>query len=499
MGFLSRYSLKIQIGIIVAMAALIMILATTVSWIARGKMEAADARTEAARLIFDETNRLDLALTDARRREKDFLARRDLGLVAKVGDDVHEAREALQTIRNHTAADDKDHLQLLDTVAEGIDKYGRTFDALVVLQKTIGLTPDEGLMGELRGAIHVLEREVEDAHDNRLEIMLLTARRGEKDYQLRTDLKYRDQVDTVVEEMLRAVHSGHTQSADRKRMAELLGAYQMAFTQVVQKTVAMGALQSALSRNYELVDEALAKLRGLAKADIAAMDAEMKAFDAIANRVESGLQIGGSIAVLVLGWLIARAIYGPLLAMTGVMEQMKAGRTDVEVPGTGRGDEVGRMAAAMEVFRDSMREAEALRRDQEAAKARAEQERRQGMHTMADRFETDVGKVVSGVGEAARSMEGAAQMLTAVAGQVLAQAGSVAAASEQAAANVQTVAAATEELSGSVVEIGRQVNHSTQIAKAAVAEASEADTIVRSLSEAANRIGEVVKLINDIA
>ncbi|HYD32550.1 MAG TPA: methyl-accepting chemotaxis protein, partial [Azospirillaceae bacterium] len=74
-----------------------------------------------------------------------------------------------------------------------------------------------------------------------------------------------------------------------------------------------------------------------------------------------------------------------------------------------------------------------------------------------------------------------------------------AAAAEQASSNVQTVASAADELSASILEIGRQVGQSTGTTQAAVHKAQETNRIVGSLAEAAQRIGEVVSLINDIA
>ncbi|MEI8396470.1 MAG: methyl-accepting chemotaxis protein, partial [Rhodospirillaceae bacterium] len=75
----------------------------------------------------------------------------------------------------------------------------------------------------------------------------------------------------------------------------------------------------------------------------------------------------------------------------------------------------------------------------------------------------------------------------------------VATAAEQASANVQTVAAATEELTSSIHEISRQVSESTQIGSVAVDQANAANATVCGLTAAAQKIGEVVQLINSIA
>lgn len=118
---------------------------------------------------------------------------------------------------------------------------------------------------------------------------------------------------------------------------------------------------------------------------------------------------------------------------------------------------------------------------------------------MADKFEADVKGVVETVSAAATEMKSSAESLAATADHTNQQSTAVAAASEEASANVQTVASATEELSASVQEVGRNVRESSNIAEEAVAEAEKTNALVEGLAEAANKIGDVVNLINDIA
>jgi methyl-accepting chemotaxis protein len=118
---------------------------------------------------------------------------------------------------------------------------------------------------------------------------------------------------------------------------------------------------------------------------------------------------------------------------------------------------------------------------------------------VADAFDAVVGKVVAAVASAAAELQSSADTLGEIAGRTGARASAVAAASTQASANVQTVAAAAEELSASVGEITRQVNEGARIAGEAMSRARETDATVQGLAESAKRIGDVVRLINDIA
>ena len=130
---------------------------------------------------------------------------------------------------------------------------------------------------------------------------------------------------------------------------------------------------------------------------------------------------------------------------------------------------------------------------------RANAARRDGMHKLADAFDTAVGHIVNAVSSASTELEAAATTLTHTAEHEQELASSVAAASEEASTNVQSVASATDEMSASVEEIGRQVQESSKIAKDAVGQAQKTDARIGELSQAANRIGDVVKLITAIA
>ncbi|MBV8536518.1 MAG: methyl-accepting chemotaxis protein [Alphaproteobacteria bacterium] len=200
-----------------------------------------------------------------------------------------------------------------------------------------------------------------------------------------------------------------------------------------------------------------------------------------------------------LAWAIGRALSRPVIAMTGAMQALAAGDMSVEIPARARRDEIGQMAAAVEVFKQTMADANRLRADQEASKARAETDKKAAMNKMADEFEAGVKDIVRMVSAAASELQTTAQSLTTTAEETQRQSTAVAAASEQASANVQTVATAAEELASSIAEISRQVAESTKIADQAVTGAEQTNLQVQALADAAQKIGDVVKLINDIA
>ena len=114
-------------------------------------------------------------------------------------------------------------------------------------------------------------------------------------------------------------------------------------------------------------------------------------------------------------------------------------------------------------------------------------------------FESTMKGVTQTVASASTELESSAGVMSDTAASTSEQSATVAAAAEEASVNVETVAAAAEELSNSISEIGRQVSNSSDVARAAVERARHADEKINGLTEASQRIGEVLGLITDIA
>jgi methyl-accepting chemotaxis protein len=226
--------------------------------------------------------------------------------------------------------------------------------------------------------------------------------------------------------------------------------------------------------------------------------------DVAAAMWSDALRLGGvafaiSLAVLALCLLLARSIARPLRQLTEVMTGLAAGDHGVAVPHLGRHDEIGAMAKTVQVFKENAQRVRQMEVEAERQKEEAETDKRAAMSRMADAFGQSVGEVVKAIAAAAHELQGSAQTLTATAEETTRQSSTVATVSQEATANSQTVASASEELSASIAEISRQVSSSAKMAGQAVGEADKTNTQVQGLSAAAQKIGDVVKLINDIA
>jgi methyl-accepting chemotaxis protein len=206
-----------------------------------------------------------------------------------------------------------------------------------------------------------------------------------------------------------------------------------------------------------------------------------------------------TLVTLALTFWIGRSLSRPILRLSEVTNRIAAGELNIPVPDSGRSDEVGTLARAIDVLRQRSAEAARLADEEQGLKGKAAEERRIAMVKLADAFEASVKRAVDGISSSATGMESSANSMSSAAMTSDSQTVAAAAAAQQTSVNVGTVASATEELSASIQEIARQVTHSTEIASGAVTEAERANTVMSGLAESAKSVGEVVKLINDIA
>jgi methyl-accepting chemotaxis protein len=194
-------------------------------------------------------------------------------------------------------------------------------------------------------------------------------------------------------------------------------------------------------------------------------------------------------------WVAVHRVTSPLLELAQAMHALAEGNRDIEIKSIGRADEVGTMAKSVEVFRLNASERDRL----ETETRRAAAERQSRGRALAENFEVTIKGVVEAVLVSSATLHSSVSSMTTTADATSRQTSTVAEASQQALGNVQAVAAAVEELSATGAEISRRVSDSILIAERAVKEANRTNGTVQSLAEAADKIGKVVDMINDIA
>lgn len=204
--------------------------------------------------------------------------------------------------------------------------------------------------------------------------------------------------------------------------------------------------------------------------------------------------VGGALAIV-----LSKVIVAPLTRTTALMDDVAKGNIDVIVDDLDRRDCVGHLRAALQVFIQNAQEVRRLEISSKDKEKEAEAAKRATMSALADSFEASIAQVVDTVSSAATELEASSETLSKTAQDTSAHSESVSRTADLSASNVQTVASASEEMSASISEIANQVQTAARIAREAEQKASETNSTVVALSEAAAKIGAVVNLISDIA
>jgi len=288
--------------------------------------------------------------------------------------------------------------------------------------------------------------------------------------------------------------------ANIKEVLGLLVDYQKALARLIANSKSIEDLVGKMTDAAAAIGKGANAMKADLLSDQQRLESESDATIHATERQVALLGLGGFIIGALLAGLLGRGISKPMTAMCAAMRQLAAGDFAVVLPGLGRRDELGDMAAAVEEFKvQAIAKAERDAAAQDAQSRSAGAARRAELIRFADDFESAVGAIVAHVSDSAGQLESAASTLTRTAETTEGLSGRVAGVSEQASSNMQSVATATEELSLSVGEIGRQVQASSRIADSAVQQAEATDVRIGELSRAAQRIGDVVDLITAIA
>jgi len=275
--------------------------------------------------------------------------------------------------------------------------------------------------------------------------------------------------------------------------------------------------QISLMRSPLTVDEArVLEANGYGERMIDKANEDLTALTGLANEltarneqaVESAFDItliallGGTAVALVFAaaawFVLSRAIAAPINAMSAFMGRLADGHYDEVTAAQNRGDEIGMMAKSVEFFRQRLienrqMEARAAKENEEKAK------RAKRIETMTEEFDRASTQMVTSVAEGATELKSVATSMSQIAERTEEMSATVAAAAEEASSNVETVASATEEINASLAEIAGQVSRATEVAQSAVAAANQTSGVINGLREQSDSIGDVIKLINEIA
>ena len=497
-GLISRFGLRqliLSLGLLgfVGVAAIAAIYFVSNAKLMHAQREA-DQASELGRLSLI----LDNELLNARRAEKDFLLRTDERYITRHAEVAVKVFANLKDVEQKSAGVDAKLPQQLAAIRQGLDVYVQQFKRVAEAHRKLGFDPNSGLQGTLRAAVGEVEKQLAGLNEKDLAIVMLQMRRHEKDFMLRHEVRYLEEMKKRAAEFAGLLKSASLPASVTEGINAKMSAYQRDFTSYAETDVQAAEAAKALSQAYAQIDPVLGEVRAtfqrIYDASLADIASE-RSWTSMLMLTSAALIL---VLVCVVGFFVARAISAPIARLTAVTQRLSQGDLSVDVGGVERRDEIGNMAKAVQVFKDALI---AKQQADEAAKleADAKMRRAQKLDELTKRFEANVSSLTQALSAAATEMEATAQAMTATAEQTTNQSISVASAAEQTSANVQTVAVATEELSSSIREIAEQVAKSSSIAGRAAGEADRTDATVQALAAGAQKIGDVVALISNIA
>ncbi|MBB4265758.1 HAMP domain-containing methyl-accepting chemotaxis protein [Roseospira visakhapatnamensis] len=460
----------------------------------------------------NEIARVQANMLQTRMSVKDFIIRDDQASIDMVAERADKARTFIGATR--ALITDREALALLDTMSNEIDNYTDAFARVTALQSRrnelnqvfmdAGPAIEQALTEIMRSAFR--DNDAEAAYLAGLVLRdLLLARLYAQKFLVDNDQAFSDratqELDTFqadMETLLAALENTTRRQLANDALANQTR-YRTAFEEVI---TVIGDRNTVITQTLDVIGPAFAQQIEDFKLEVKARQDELGPLAEASIARTITVTIALAVVALILGsaaaWMIASGITRPVHAMTTAMGRLAKKDYTAEIPARDHEDEIGDMAKAVQVFKDSMARADDLAAQQtEETQKRDERARR--IEDLNGTFDRGVSGILESVMGATRQLQSTAESMTAIADRTNSQATTVATAAEAASVNVQTVASAAEELSASIGEIGRQVQQSNDIARTAADEAARTNEVVSGLADAAQKIGEVVSLITDIA
>ena len=452
--------------------------------------------------VADASHDLKSGLLTMRAATVDFVAHPSEGQIKNFTQGQQLAMQSLDRIQATLGEQQQDVITPLRITVRDLKA---SFDSLVNEQRALGFTESDGTTADLIWASNEVQKTIHDdltwvadEQVGKLMASILTMRQHEFEYRLTRSPDAEQHFLTEVKNFNGLFDSVDGLPAMKQKLNRQVQHYSYAFAQWVASADNIQPLLALIDHDTATVlpeaDKIIAAAQDNAAAAARALAASRERTQWIIVTVGIGLVLIG----LVCSWLIGRSITRPLESLADIMKRLAGGDTSAQIPATNRRHEIGAMARSVIVFRDNMIERDRL--SGMAAETNAAREQRgESIGAMIAQFRTSVEQALARLREQAERLERASSGLNAAADSVTAEAQQAETRVGAASVNVTTVASSIEELAASIGEIASQATKSTDVARRAVAESKRTVNTMSELGGAANRIGEVIGLIQAIA
>ena len=494
---LSNVSISIRISAMVVASLLTISLLIFVAVLGEGKISQATVMLNQFQMAFDETSSVERAAAQMQYHANRFIAERDGTAASSFKAAATTVTNGLDELQKMSAATEE--AANIGLLVEGLSHILTSFEQIEAKAGILGLDDGSGLRGQLKTSSTAVEDELKLWPNlDKLIVPMLSMRIQEKNFFLYGDTDVVGPYRKAYNEFSFKVDSVDLDGDTKTKLSALAKSYRKDFESSVE---AFKTLHDNITVFNDTVNALWPRFGSLLESARQGMTAATTAQRAVRDEVV--IQSLTILAILLgtfvaISLIVSLSITRPLRAIENVMRRLASGDDSAEVPGTGRRDEIGEMARAVQVFQTGLVERARLAAEQLAAQE-ARDRRARALEVLIDGFQSAILAITETVASAAGELHSNSEIMTRIAEQTRRQSGVAATAAEQASANVQTVAAASDQLHLSISEIGRQIQDSATITSAAANDAERTNANVAALAAAATKIGQVVRLIDAIS
>lgn len=499
-GWLSHLSIVTRIGLLVGAALVTVLMTGGLFLLGDARREAATERMTGLSAFAETAADLNRRTTALQLHATRLVRERDPTASDAFRTNLAAVEQAVAALSDHPAAQSQG-----ETVAALADRVGKltgTFNAMDTAIRTVGLTDEEGLRGQMIRSVAAAEGELKKwpvGMAAPLFIGMAEMRNAEKSFLMSGEDKYIGQHRKAFNEFGFFIPEAQLDPQTKEALDTLSRQYR-------QDMVALGSAVAAQNKAVAEFTALFAQTTPLIDALFAYTSAGLEEAKSAERAIRTQTQrltmaIGGVLVALFCGLslLLVRSITRPLAQIEGAMEVLARGERLSFIPGTGRRDEIGDMARAIDVFRTNAEEMDRLKLEEQERERLHKQEVAERLGSLAIALEEEMTKRVETVLTEAAGIAAMSQTMTLAATRTGEQSDGVAGAAQDATSNVQTVAAATEQLATSSREIGRQVTEVADMVHEAVQRGSQTRAMIGQLADAAQNIGRAAQLIGDIS
>jgi methyl-accepting chemotaxis protein len=495
---LSQLSIRTRIGLLILAPVVGLTAVGVTTWIGEARSERVMRAFEASQNSANAASKLSLSLAGMGRHQRDFHITHDAEMRRLFSADVASAREAAERLAQGSDG--------ADALVPALTQTAKLFDDLYTIREALGLKDKPGLTEKL----HNGQRSIDEAIDN-----LKTMGSGDGGVEgirkiawgmwlIETEFLRGAEPNPLAafanlkSDMDRALSDATVAITQKKALRASLETYEAAFKDYVGATIAVSSKVDALNGAIDAMTPRVESIK--AEAEIrseearATLSTTMAWLKSLVLLTVAACLIGS----LGLALVVARSIALPLGKLTRAMRELSNGELDIDIPRQNGKHEISQMCSALAVFRDGEEQRRLLLTEQgEAATERAA--RVATVDGAIQAFNNAVADAMAALDRTAHDLSHASSNLKGTYSAAETQSLQAETSAVSATQSIDQATHATRQLSSFIDRVAKESDHSTDVARQAVAETSRASSTAGELSDAAARIGEVVMLIKSIA